>query len=416
MVPLVKVPASTRASTLDFRPILREMTDAAMQVRRTLRSAIRAVLPAEADFTSRQIAEALGLDKTSGWRCVRIATIADVAGILGSLPRAKGWQKILDAIERAGCPATEFAALRAAVDDLLDRIERRGISAATLEVIAAGELDDTARKAVLRRIRQQHFESTLLTVGVSARARLGAMLVAPNESGEAANLAAVTLVEELERHRAGPPWNVHVGLSTWDDDRIELASVEASPFLPARSHPATLGEEIIGEIVDGRWRFDFVDRLPDREGPVRAAFCESMHAVGLLRTSDPDETVTFAMPHGLPVQVAVFDLLLHRAIEPSAVPYAAMYATMDRVASGAGRHDWPETTRLPLESATVELAEAALAEPLADLSAVWMSVLGKGAASIGHDLADFRVHRTMIAHPPVPATIVVRWGLPVEAG
>lgn len=51
---------------IDFTPLLRDLTAAVTQIRVALRPALRAVLPPNADFTSRQIAEAIGLDKTLG--------------------------------------------------------------------------------------------------------------------------------------------------------------------------------------------------------------------------------------------------------------------------------------------------------------------------------------------------------------
>jgi len=415
-LPPVSNPPVNHESSLDFRPILLEMTESALRIRSTLRNAIKAVLPPDSDFTSRQIADVLGLDKTSGWRCVRMATIADVAGILGSLPRGKGWGKILAGLAGAGCPEAQLSELRSAVDDLQNRIVRRGISPATLEVIAAGERDDESRKTLVRRIRQQHFESTMLTVGVSARARIGAMIVAPNEDGRSADLVGVTLIEGLERHRAGPPWNIHVGLQSMDGGGPPESVKESSPWLARWSRPDRLGEEVIAEIDNGRWRIDFVDRSPTSSETVRVACCETMHRAGPLHATDPDEVVTMLMPHGLAVQVAVFDILLHRSIRPSAVPYAALYATLDRITRGEDRTDCPETTRLPLESTTEAVDGPDLAGSVTDLSPVWCELLAHGAGTLGFEVSEFVVHRTIVDHPPVPCSVTVRWGLPTLAG
>lgn len=400
-------------TTLDFQPILRELTDAARGVRETLRAALRAVLPAEADFTSRQIAEVVGLDKTLGWRCLRVATIADVAGILGSLPGDKGWRKILDGLAAAGCPTSLLTPLTTAVEDLATRIADRGLTRDTLQVIAAGELDDAGQHEALQRIRQQHFESTRLIFGVSARAVIGAMIVAPSEDGATADLAGVTLIDGLDRHRDGPPWNIHVGLVAQDADTISDAATAPSPFLSDWSRPDTLGEEVVGGLAQGRWRFDFVGRRSDRPDGVRVALLETVRRIGPLSASKTDEEVMHAMPHGLPSKLVVFDVLLHRSIHPSATPYAALYATIDRVTSGASRKSWPETTRLPLDARTEEIEQPDLPRMAADLSATYRELLAHAATELGHDLADFRIHRTTITHPPLPSTTVVRWGLPV---
>ncbi len=401
--------------TLDFRPILRELTDSALEVRQTLRAALRSVLPPEADFTSRQIADPLGLDKTLGWRCLRIATIADVAGILGSLPGDKAWRKVLESLARRGCPEAQLTSLAEAVETLTNRISLRGLSRETLKVIAAGELDDQGQQEALHRIWQQQFESARLIWGVSARADIGAVLVAPSAEGGMADIAAVTLLDELERHRDGPPWNIHVALGVHETATTERLQIETCPFLPQWSRPDVLGEELIGDVIRDRWRFDFVGRRPDRTDGIRVALSETLRRVGPLTAGQPDELVSHAMPHGLPAEIAIFDVFLHRSIQPSATPYAALYATIDRVASGAGRRSWPETTRLPLDSRTAELDRIDLPDSIADLSDTYREILAHATATLGGSLTDFRVHRTAIPHPPLPTTTVVRWGLPTEA-
>ena len=123
---------------LDFTPLLLDLTSAATRLRAAMRPAIAAVLTPDADFTSRQVAEAIGLDKTLGWRCLRIATIADEAAILGSLPREKGWRKILDGLAAAGCPDDLHRDLSKAVAELTSRLQDKGLSREALSVITAG--------------------------------------------------------------------------------------------------------------------------------------------------------------------------------------------------------------------------------------------------------------------------------------
>ena len=63
-------------SQFDFRPILTELDGAAADLRQTLRAAIEQVLPDGVSLSSRACADALGFDKTLGWVCTRIATVA----------------------------------------------------------------------------------------------------------------------------------------------------------------------------------------------------------------------------------------------------------------------------------------------------------------------------------------------------
>ena len=398
---------------LDFTPLLRDLTSAATRLRAALRPAIAAVLPPDADFTSRQVAEAIGLDKTLGWRCLRIATIADEAAILGSLPREKGWRKILDGLAAAGCPDDLHRDLSKAVAELTSRLQDKGLSREALSVITAGELDDDAQHEALRRLRRQYFENGRLIWGVSARIDLSSMLVAPREDGASANLAGVNLIDGLTRHRDGPPWNMYVGLRPAAHKHVDVVDLEHATLLADLSttdHGA--GEVTVSATPEGRWRYDFIGPRRGRDGTgLRMAFLETISNIGPLQAEPGEETVAQAVPYGVPKAHAFVDLLLHKSIRPSAMPYAAVYATLNR--NERTRLQWPETTRLPLDSQTEEVDSPRLPEEYAAIDATWSTLLERGARTLGCDLDDFRIHRTSIAHPPIPSTAVIRWGLPI---
>jgi hypothetical protein len=398
---------------IDFTPLLRDLTAAVTQIRVALRPALRAVLPPNADFTSRQIAEAIGLDKTLGWRCLRIATIADEAAILGSLPREKGWKKILDGLQAAGCPEHLHRDLREAIAGVTRQLSDTGLSRDTLAVIAAGELHDQGQHESMRHLRRQHFEAGRLIWGISSRIELSAQLVAPAADGVNCDLAGVMLIDGITRHRDGPPWNVYAGLRPGVVEPGQVLDHASSPLLEASSRvDLEAGEVSIGATGDGRWRYDLVGLRGDRDSQgLRMAFCETITAVGPLHASEGDELVTMASPFGVPKEFAVVDLLVHESIHPSSMPYAALYATLDRQART--RTSWPETTRLPLEVRTEAIDILALPDGFRDLEETWTEVLEAGAKSLGRSLDEFRIHRTCIAHPPIPSTLVVRWGLPV---
>ena len=403
---------SSHQPPIDFTPLLRDLTAAATQVRTTLRPALRAVLPPDADFTSRQIAEAIGLDKTLGWRCLRIATIADEAAILGSLPREKGWKKILDGLDAAGCPDDLLRELREAIGIVTERLSDSGLSRDTLAVIAAGELDDQGQHESMRHLRRQHFEAGRLIWGISSRIELSAQLVAPAADGVMCDVAGVVLVDGVTRHRDGPPWNIYAGLRPGAVEPDKQPDLTTAPMLDAWSTAdQTAGEISIGATSDGRWRYDLVGLRQDRGGAgIRLAFRETLRNVGALYASEDDEPVVQSAPFGVPKEYTVVDLLLHESIHPSSMPYAALYATLDRQART--RVSWPETTRLPLDFRTERLETPFLPDGFRDLDETWTEVLEAGAESLGRNLNEFRIHRTCIAYPPIPSTLVVRWGLP----
>ena len=220
---------------LDFRPILHELDAAAAEVRHALRRAIEQVLPEGTPLNSRSCAEALRIDKTLGWSCMRIATIADVGAILGSLPGSRGWSKVMHGLRHAKCPPEMIEAADTAFKGVSERIAARELDRAAIRAIAAGRLDAARQRDNEARIWRQQHEIARLVWGVSKRANVAANLVAPSrEDASSVDVASVSICFDLQRHRLGPPWNVFSSVYSY---AVPTTS-NATPSWANRSIPA----------------------------------------------------------------------------------------------------------------------------------------------------------------------------------
>lgn len=401
----------------DFRPILIELDGAAADLRRSLRAAIERVLPEGVALSSRSCAEALSLDKTLGWACVRIATVADVSATLGSLPGRPGWAKVVRGLRRAKCPDDLVAAADASFTAIYERMTSRGLDRETIRSIAAGRLDNRGqadKEAVLRR---KQYESARLLWGVSREASISANLVAPSRDDPSqVDTVQLEFSHDLRRHRIGPPWSLYAGVYTVPHAGPGSKAISGGSLDPESGCPLMLeftsngafGSELLGVLSGPRWICEFADRSPKRHGPLQAAFGEVTRGVGSPWQEGDAPPVSVGRPMGMPTAITVFDVMLHREIQLATQPFAALYAT---IAHDPHRHQWPDRTRLPMATETEVVDRPALPDSLRTLSAKYRKMLAVGAAALGAAVGDFVIHRTVMLHQPIPTTMVVRFNL-----
>jgi len=402
----------------DFRPILSALDGAAADLRRTLRAAIEEVLPEGAPLTSRTCADTLEIDKTLGWFCTRIATVADVAATLAALPGRRGWSKVLRGLRHAGCPSDLVEAVDAAFAAIYQRLNSRGLDRGSIRAIASGQLDTGRDRDQLARLRRQMHESARLIWGVSRAAAIGAQLVAPSRQDPSlVDVASVHLSHHLQRHRLGPPWSFFGGSYSFrrpaepDVSGIRSEPLDPStgcPFMGEFSSPGSFGSELLGLEASPYWVCEFADRSPTRQGPLQAVFGEVVRSLGARWQSPGDPPVWLGMPSGTPTGWNVFDVLIHREITLATQPYASLYAT---IVHEPFRREWSDRTRLPMDSDVSVAPKAALPEPLRELSTKYRAMVAVAAKSLGSDPADFTIHRTVMRHQPIPTTMVVRFNL-----
>ena len=404
-------------SQFDFRPILTELEGAASDLRRALRTAIELALPEGVALSSRSCADALGIDKTLGWVCTRIATVADVAATLGSLPGRPGWSKVLRGLRKAGCPSDLVEAADAAFTSIYERMHSRGLDRVTIRSIASGRLDTQGQADKEARLRRQQHESARLIWGVSREASISAYLVAPSRVDPSqVDLVQLDFSHDLQRNRVGPPWNIYASAhSTKDPSKASEAmrgeSLDADagcPLMPAFTSVGAFGSELLGNDSGSRWLCDFADRSPKRQGPLQAAFGEVSRLVGSRWQARTEPPIAIGRPMGVPTGVTVFDVLLHREIALATEPYAALYAT---IVHDPNRLAWPDRTRLPMSGETMVVEAPALPSDLRSVSATYRKMLAAGAAALGAEPEAFTIHRTVMLHQPIPTTMVVRFNL-----
>ncbi len=122
------------------------------KLRIAMQEALEKVLPLSSG--ARACGRALGLKRSLGWQVYALANASDAATTLRALPRVQGWDFILQAFARSGCPARELNALRAEAKALESFLRLSRIDRDLLRAAACGGLDSARETNAMLRARR----------------------------------------------------------------------------------------------------------------------------------------------------------------------------------------------------------------------------------------------------------------------
>jgi hypothetical protein len=385
-----------------------------MRVQSALHAALEPRLPA--DFSARSFARLLKLDKSLGWNVHRMTFATDPATVLSALPGKRGQRTLRDGLVAAGCTEESILSFDEALVNLLATIESRRISARELKAMASGGLDtDSQRRETLRRQRVA-YEAVAALRGSSILERVAAYVIAPSATDGRVDLAALSIVGGIVKLRPCGPLPAYIPTRSVEPGAPTslrggpIGDHPSCPFLyRAASSPDLADSEILQAFATPP-RTDSVflaDAAEHRKTPLILAFGETIRSAGTIRRTPGDSTATLVKPVIGPTARLTFDVLLHRGL-PTVEPSAACYM---QLTPREVQLEFAELARMPvaLESGWVRSASIR-GNPR--VHEAYQTLLAHGCAAVGADLADFRVFRVTIDHPPAPSAVRIGWNLP----
>ena len=410
--------AATLLTDDSYERLLQEVDRLATAVRMALRRCFETtLLPGTG---ARGCGRSLGLRRNLAWKAYAVAHSVDLPALLRALPGESGWMLVFEAIERTGrCDPEAFGALKSSVQALSDRISEDRLDPASLRALGSGSLESAAERRAMQRSRRSAFTASKQIYGVHAKARIGAFLVAPSrgEGEPMVDLAAITILEGLDRTRPGPPFPIYHRIRTHRSGvagtkvGADLRSDEIAPMVPSLSSEGAVPEEVrIGQVESAESPnfFEFVQKSPRRLAPLRLAFAECTHRVASPFVDGIDTHAELRMPTPMPVEMVVFDVLIHRDLPRGSEPAASMYG---HAADSSRVTRWHENHRLPLERELSEIGSPRLPQALAGVREAYASLIELGATTIGRPLSEFQAYRVVVPWPPMHASLLVTWRL-----
>ena len=381
-----------------------------------LREAVRVALDTrpKARMGARSCAREFGFDKSIGWKIYQIAYSNDFVTALAAIPGARGWEIVLGKFEGMRVAPDQIARIKSALAEFERQLADRRIDRSMLSGMAAA-IDDTeeSRRQMLR-LRKQGSDAMAVILGVHVELRIGTYLLAPSKTPGMIDVAASTIISGLERRRPGPPWELFKPIGNYDSagkpiDRpaVPLSAGDRAPLIEDLSSVGIDASEVVAR-HDLPGAFDFVGRRPTRGEPLTLVFAEVAEAVGPARQQPDEKDIEMSMPITKPTTTAVLDILLHRDLPRGGDPTAALYASSGVVQRSPSSR---ERLRLSLETTVSKVPSLQVAEASGAVNDRYAELVRRIASSRGMVASDFDCFRIVVAHPPVPCTVMMRWDL-----
>ncbi len=341
----------------------------------------------------------------------------DAAAALSRLPGPGGWSLLLAALADRGRPAAEVEALRAAVADLEATVASSSTSVTLMRSMTAGGLSTSAESAAMAKARRLSRIAAETLQGVRCGLNAVATVIGPLDSRHRFDTASASVFEGVSRSRPGRSWPIYrwsVQAAPAGKARMGGRAISQSqlrPLLPDLSSPRieTLGE--IRRVDRGeRASIEFVDLDPARTDGLRLVFAEAARKGAAIAAED--EVPAVALVVTLPLQLAVFDLLLHRSIPQPDTVAAALYAPFDPMMWVRNSDDAlpvEESCRLPLEREPRMVESLRLPAKWRGCSDAYGEAVGRAVAALGRDLSEFTIARIEVPDPPLHGLIALRW-------
>ena len=385
---------------------------------RTLRNALKRLYKAvDADPGHPQdVSRKFRLNKNLTWKIARILEGTDAMEAALLMPGREGMGILFKALGR-GRPPTPIlnGAVRASAA-FEQAIARHSGDRATLDLL----LDSRTGTRDLELSRRLAFRGNSGVWGVQAKARVLVNILAPNARNPR-RLDTIMMggVIGLRRLRAIEPWPVF-RLSRYEDDGPATA-------LDRRAIPLDAGAAR-GSLLMPTWCSPTpsplqIHRRPDCDiyalanGPVGRT-AESTCFFGYLERAGVPRFAKSRGEHGevsliisLPTEALVVDFIVHRSLKEAHEPDALV---LGRPLGGLSvDDDRGHQSPLPVELSIADIDSHPSKMTLSD-HPQYGEMIAAAFARVGWDPSEFVARRLELSYPPMPATVVVRYALPVR--
>lgn len=369
--------------------------------------------------TPQRVSRKFGFNKTLTWNMAKVVEAKDDLAAAPHVPGRSSLEKVFDASLKSGAPARVVESLREAIANFDRMVEEHIGDRADLELMLDSMGLRSPEGAELS--RRLAFRGMSGILGVQARARLMCCLLAPNAADAGSlDMAMVSGYCGFRRLRADMRWPLFKE-RTWSDRGDPIARV---PWEPIGDHPSLPGFTFRVERGDSGPPLVEAMRTPEGldfellPGPVGKSAAFDVYKAEMLRAGasrcqrEPGESGEFGVAITAPAQALVFDLVVHRDLRgmASGAEPLVFNRTFPEGLPTGGRQD---AARLPIFSRTVPLAGSPLAVATS-LAPGYPSMLRRAAGRLGVDLAEFVGVRLEMDHPPMGATVILRF--PLEEG
>jgi len=375
------------------------------------------VLSVEADPAAPQdLSRRFGINRTMAWKVSRMIASHDACELVQHLLGDSGVRILVDAFVANGAPTVAAEGVLEATDRFDRMVEQHAGSRPALELMLTSMVPDRVDPGRVDASHELAFRGNSAILGVQAKVRIGAQIVAPNaDEPDRVDIAVLSCLGGFRCLRPSTGWQVcserawGEGLRTQTeplDPDVEpgeaplvraFSSSDLPPFHVRRSGDSRVYE--LGDAPVGRTAaFDAVFGWIDR------AFAP-IHG---------DEGADDVAEHGLvqdtPTEVVHMDLLLHEALPLEVAPAFKV------VSLAQGRPE-PPLSRAVEKHLPTNASVQLLGRPQALATpgfAAYPRLVAQACERMGVEVDALRAYRVSLRFPPTPSQFILYYPLPTR--
>jgi len=366
--------------------------------------------------TPQDVSRQYNINRNLTWKLSRVITAQEPFAALNHLPGQPGLELALEAFSKAGASPEAVGQVRAAMDGLLEVVREhagdREHLELTLESMGLFERDTSAESG-----REAAFRGNSSVWGVQAKTRSALTMIAPGVEPETLDYVVVSGMVGIRRLRPNLQWRLY---------RAQLHN-DKGAMLPAGNLLEEIDPKGPGDLplLVKQFCSPNMPELMVMDGPAGRDLCLPSGQVGNRATFDcfggyiyrglsgkksaTDEYGSTANSITMPVELLIFDLIVHRDLPIPQIPEVQLFG----FPTGGPEDPSVQTSRnmLPMHEQPMELA----GHPPAVATAA-VPRLAKLADHLyermGWKPSEFRGVRVQMRFPPMGTRMVIRWKLP----
>ena len=393
----------------DLATTFAALSTSTTKLRLAMRDALEKVLPISSG--ARACGRALGLKRSLGWQVYALANASDAATTLRALPRAQGWDLILQAFARSGCPARELDALRTEAKALESFLRLSRIDRDLLRAAACGGLDSARETSAMLRARRAATIANERIFGLAAHTTMTAVILTPVDTRGRFDSISATFLHGIKRSRAGSPWPIYLSAETMEkrgqEPKVGKRSRSVAgtrPFVEELSTPKIAKDGLHRREHGDAILYELLDRGTARSEPVHACFLEHQRRAGTCEHTG--ERSELHLSTNLPTRYAAFEVWLHRS-HTLTTKHSASLVGSPRVFGTFPEP--PESLRLPLDADAEPITSSKLPPSMRSCQALRLALLQCAFDESGLGAEEFEGFRVVVRDPPIHARIVLAW-------
>lgn len=351
-----------------------------------------------------EMSRQLGIDKSLAWKVSRLIRAIEPSEALQHLPGEAAFDIFLNAASKAGAASQRIRETRSLLASFWKIVEQRIGDRPTLELVLDAMPASASKRLALS--RKLAFRGNSGIWGVQARARLNLSVLAPNaDDPDWVDCALVGGWLDFRRLRSDARWVLfrRSAYRTGDEPPKE------EPLLDIHDATMRLPDFCAGTIPPvrtyderGKTLYEIGEGPVGNSGAFDFCFGSLTRRLGQRFATQKDQTGDMNAMISAPVEVLVFDLLVHRDLPFATRPRARVFGSLGGMPT--------ERDLIPLEIPLHQLGSPpVLATPIwSKYASLVQFVLDR----CGWNPADFVGIRCQIEYPPFPSSVVLSFPLP----